>query len=412
MYQKESYATGNYFRGSVKATVNIKPVTGLKVSGFAAIEEGDNNGYWYNGVVNTDASGSEKAGRSGNTSLNKLFELTADWTRNFNGHSIAVVAGVSYQNFFYDSDNMANKGFAAPAVMKYYKMGDGDASKKYMEMGSDRNSHTLIAQFARVNYNYREKYLLSASLRREGSSRFGINHKWGLFPAVSAGWRISGEDFMKNATWVDDLKLRAGFGVTGNDLGSDLRSVELLSNGGTFWYGDADSQAVYAYGSDWQSHLSEFSNVSYNSPSAVTGSFDSYGEVITYERETYDYFLGAKANFTFLTRFTAFLDFGFSVFTQINSIDHHILRDGTTAPAYFFDEMSGFLKSFTLASGMDVKIWKGLSCGAGFKYTYIAQLKGTDKGRRDRENQYVLLDADAGASGYFYNVELFVRYSF
>ena len=244
MNQKESYAVGNFFRGSVKATVNIKPVQGLKVSGFAAIEEGDNNGYWYNSVVNTDASGSEKAGRSSNNSLNKLFELTADWNRNFDGHSIAVVAGVSYQNFFYDSSSMANKGFAAPDVMKYFKMGDGDASKKYMEMGSDRNSHTLIAQFARANYNYKEKYLLSASLRREGSSRFGANHKWGLFPAVSAGWRISGEDFMKNASWVDDLKLRVGFGVTGNDLGSDLRSVELLSNGGTFWYNGA---YVYTY---------------------------------------------------------------------------------------------------------------------------------------------------------------------
>ena len=244
MNQKESYAVGNFFRGSVKATVNIKPVQGLKVSGFAAIEEGDNNGYWYNSIVNTDASGSEKAGRSSNNSLNKLFELTADWNRNFDGHSIAVVAGVSYQNFFYDSSSMANKGFAAPDVMKYFKMGDGDASKKYMEMGSDRNSHTLIAQFARANYNYKEKYLLSASLRREGSSRFGANHKWGLFPAVSAGWRISGEDFMKNASWVDDLKLRLGFGVTGNDLGSDLRSVELLSNGGTFWYNGA---YVYTY---------------------------------------------------------------------------------------------------------------------------------------------------------------------
>ena len=245
MNQKESYGTGNYFRGSVKATVNIKTVQGLKVSGFAALEEGDNANYWYNGVVNTDASGSEKAGRSNNTSLNKLFELTADWNRNYNGHSIAVVAGVSYQNFFYDGSSMANKGFAAPDVMKYYKMGDGDASKKYMEIGSERNSHTLIAQFARANYNYKEKYLLSASLRREGSSRFGASNKWGLFPALSAGWRISGEDgFSAQYPWIDDLKLRAGFGVTGNDLGSDLRSVELLSNGGTFWYNGA---YVYTY---------------------------------------------------------------------------------------------------------------------------------------------------------------------
>ena len=68
--------------------------------------------------------------------------------------------------------------------------------------------------------------------------------KWGLFPALSAGWRVSGEDFMKDYTWVDDLKVRLGFGVTGNDLGSDLRSVELLSNGGTFWYNGA---YVYTY---------------------------------------------------------------------------------------------------------------------------------------------------------------------
>ena len=245
MNQKESYGTGNYFRGSVKATVNVKTVEGLKVSGFAALEEGDNASYWYNSVVNTDASGSGKSGRSNNTSLNKLFELTADWNRNFNGHSIAAVAGVSYQNFFYDGSSMANKGYAAPDVMKYYKMGDGDASKKYMEMGSERNSHTLIAQFARANYNYKEKYLFSASLRREGSSRFGANNKWGLFPAISAGWRVSGEDgFSAKYPFVDDLKIRAGFGVTGNDLGSDLRSVELLSNGGTFWYNGA---YVYTY---------------------------------------------------------------------------------------------------------------------------------------------------------------------
>lgn len=244
MNQKESYGTGNFFRGSVKATVNIKPVQGLKVSGFAAVEEGDNAGFWYNSVINTDASGSEKAGRSNDSSMNRLFELTSDYVRNFDGHNVAFVAGVSYQNFFYDSSSMANKGFAAPDVMKYFKMGDGDATKKYMEMGSDRNSHTLIAQFLRVNYNYKEKYLLSASLRHEGSSRFGASNKWGWFPALSAGWRVSGEPFMEQVQWVDDLKVRAGFGVTGNDLGSDLRSVELLSNGGTFWYNGA---YVYTY---------------------------------------------------------------------------------------------------------------------------------------------------------------------
>ena len=65
-------------------------------------------------------------------------------------------------------------------------------------------------------YNYAERYMASVSLRRDGSSRFGANNKWGWFPAVSLGWRISQEGFMENVKWLDELKLRAGFGMTGN----------------------------------------------------------------------------------------------------------------------------------------------------------------------------------------------------
>ena len=244
MNNRESYGDGNYFRGSIKATVNIKPVEGLRVSGFAAFEEGDNRNFWCNGIINTDKDGSGKAGRGNSFNMNKLFEVTADYSRTFGRHHLAAVAGFSYQNFFYDESSMSNKGFPTLS-MKYYQIGNGDAEKTYQEMSSLRRSNTLAAFFGRVNYNYAEKYLVSASLRREGSSRFGTNNKWGWFPAVSLGWRITGEDFMQGKDWCNDLKLRAGFGVTGNDLGSDLRSVAMLSNGGTFWYNGA---YVYTYG--------------------------------------------------------------------------------------------------------------------------------------------------------------------
>ncbi len=245
MNNKESYGDGNYFRGSVKATVNIKPVQGLRVSGFAAMEEGDNRSYWANKTINTDEAGSGKAGRGMNMSLNKLFEVTADYTRSFGKHNISAVAGFSYQNFFYDGEEISNKGFPTDD-MKYYQIGNGDASKDYLSASSYRNSNTLAAFFVRGNYNYAEKYLVSASVRREGSSRFGANNKWGWFPAVSLGWRITGEEFMEDKTAVDDLKLRAGFGVTGNNLASDLRSVAMLSNGGTFWDGE-QGKYIYTY---------------------------------------------------------------------------------------------------------------------------------------------------------------------
>ena len=244
MNQKESYQDGNYFRGSIKATVNIKPVEGLRISGFAAVEEGDNRNFWANKTINTDLEGSGKAGRGSNFSFSKLFELTADYSRTFGKHHVAAVAGFSYQNFLYDGQNIENKGFPTES-MKYYQIGNGDAEKTYLNASSYRNSNTLAAFFGRVNYNYAEKYLASVSLRREGSSRFGINNKWGWFPAVSLGWRITGEEFMEGKDWANELKLRAGFGVTGNNLGSDLRSVAMLSNGGTFWYNGA---YVYTYG--------------------------------------------------------------------------------------------------------------------------------------------------------------------
>jgi len=235
MNEKESYDDGNFFRGSVKATVNIKPVQGLRISGFAAVEEGDNRGFWYNKKVATDLANSNKAGRSNHFEFNKLFEITADYARTFGRHSVAAVAGFSYQNFLQDESNMSNKGFPTDNI-KYYQIGNGTAEFKDAEIWSNRNSNTLAAMFARVNYNFAEKYLVSASLRREGSSRFGANHKWGWFPAISLGWRITGEEFMEGKDWCNDLKLRAGFGVTGNDLNSNLQSIAVLSNGGKFWY--------------------------------------------------------------------------------------------------------------------------------------------------------------------------------
>lgn len=231
MNLKESYQDGNYFRGSVRASVNIKPVPGLKISGFAALEEGDNHSYWSNNQNLLSApfiSEAGKAGRSSNVDLNQLYEGTIDYANNFGDHALVAVAGFSYQHFMSDGESLENKGFATGNI-KYYGIEQGDPEKTFLMVSSGRSAHALAAAFLRVNYNYKEKYLLSASVRAEGSSRFGAKNKWGWFPAVSAGWRIKGEDFMKGQDWCQDMKLRLGFGMTGNDLNESLRSVALLS---------------------------------------------------------------------------------------------------------------------------------------------------------------------------------------
>ena len=88
----------------------------------------------------------------------------------------------------------------------------------------------LISYISRINYDYKGKYLLSASFRRDGSSRFGDNTKWGNFPSVSLGWRIGEEDFLKDSETISDFKLRASWGITGNNLIPNYGGTALLGN--------------------------------------------------------------------------------------------------------------------------------------------------------------------------------------
>ncbi|NLR64286.1 TonB-dependent receptor [Chitinophaga varians] len=87
--------------------------------------------------------------------------------------------------------------------------------------GSGYGSNTLFSLFGRVDYSFKDRYLLGALIRRDGSSRFGANNRYGNFPAVSAAWRISQEEFMKNITWLSDLKIRGGWGIMGNQINVD-----------------------------------------------------------------------------------------------------------------------------------------------------------------------------------------------
>lgn len=285
MNNKESYGDGNFFRGSVKAT--LKLFEGLKFSAFGALEDGDNYTYWYNRTINSDLEGSGKAGRNTDNSRSKLFEATFDYNKSFGGHSIAAVAGFSYQNFMYDGSSIDNKGFPT-ANIKYFQIGNGTEDRSDLHASSYRNSNTLAAFFGRVNYSYMEKYMLSASLRREGSSRFGANHKWGYFPAVSAGWRISGEDFMADASAVNDLKLRLGFGVTGNNLNADLMSVAKLDKSGTFWY-NGKTTATYAVSQNINPDLRWEKKYEYNL-GVDYAFFDNrlFGSLDVYYRQTRD----------------------------------------------------------------------------------------------------------------------------
>ena len=103
-------------------------------------------------------------------------------------------------------------------------------------MSSYKNDNTLIGFFGRVSYGYDNKYNVLLSVRREGSSKFGENNKWATFPSVSLGWTISNEKFMEGLTWLNNLKLRAGYGVTGVIVGDSYNSLTRYEYGSPYFY--------------------------------------------------------------------------------------------------------------------------------------------------------------------------------
>ncbi len=130
--------------------------------------------------------------------------------------------------------DQSNTGFIND-IFEENNMGTGTAlTLGRAGMASFKNDNTLIAFFGRVNYTFNEKYMIQGILRREGSSRFGANNKWGMFPAISAGWNISREPFMAGVSIVDELKLRVGYGVTGNSGIANYSSLVTMGTGGNY----------------------------------------------------------------------------------------------------------------------------------------------------------------------------------
>lgn len=239
--------SGEYKDQTVKFTGNLtfEPIKGWQTNLMLSKDQTlDRGGYFYssdhslNGV-NQKGSYSGSATRSGYTVDAQYLELTTKYMKNINNlHRIDALAGYSYSEETHDIDNMWNANFPTD-YFGYNNIGlgtkltDGQAS-----MSSNKYSSKLIGFFGRVSYGYADRYNILASLRYEGSSKFGDNHKWGAFPSVSLGWNIMNEGFMKSTkSWLSNLKLRAGWGVTGVIPQGDDKS----------WGGAYKSMLRYSY---------------------------------------------------------------------------------------------------------------------------------------------------------------------
>ena len=173
----------------------------------------------------------------------KSFEWIGNYYLDLNKHSVKLLGGYSFQYFTSSGFNAKNENFPSN-VLTYNNLGSGlwNLQQGINNVGSYKNSSKLIAFFGRLNYDFDQKYYLSASLRREGSSKFGYSNKWGYFPAASVAWRVTQESFLKDIPWLNELKVRADYGETGNQDFGNYLSLDTYGGYGYYLYNGINYQ--------------------------------------------------------------------------------------------------------------------------------------------------------------------------
>lgn len=182
---------------------------------YQAIDHNMGPNYFTEGAMIVDED------RTLNYNLQNL--LTYDKT--FGAHQLSALLGFEYYKDDFYGTNAQRRGYNNDLI-PYLSGG-----QNIFQATDNATERVLISYFSRVNYNFNGKYLVSASLRRDGSSRFGPNNKWGYFPSLSLGWIVSDEAFMSNLETISNLKLRASYGFTGNDQFADYRWIGSMSQG-------------------------------------------------------------------------------------------------------------------------------------------------------------------------------------
>lgn len=190
-----------------------------------------------------------RAERSLSNFSNQQLESYLTYDLEFNkDHKLNLLAGYSYLDHIYEGFGAQRRSFDTDSFL-YNNLGAGQ-DVRATDVSSYKGESKLISFYGRANYNYLNKYLLTASIRKDGSSRFGVNNKWGLFPSASLAWKVSEESFMNSSKgWLDNLKLRIGYGITGNQDGiGEYKSLSLISAGGAPYYDSETGTWKQSYG--------------------------------------------------------------------------------------------------------------------------------------------------------------------
>ena len=233
---------GKNYLTNLNFKLDYKPVEGLNISFQYAPKWGFNhnkiflktvNIYYPSGDIYNPTSDRARLREKYTKSLNNNLKALATYEKTINQHSFNALAG--FEQVDYRGDWM--EGFRDQYVLENYEVLDAGSPANQSATGS-ATEWSLRSFFGRINYDYKQKYLLEANLRYDGSSRFAKGNKYGVFPSISAGWRISEELFMQGVEWIDNLKIRASWGKLGNQDIGDYPFVSSVNLGLNYMFNE------------------------------------------------------------------------------------------------------------------------------------------------------------------------------
>jgi iron complex outermembrane receptor protein len=214
--------TNNRFIGNLSTTLKILKPLSVNVNLGYTNQNINRNSY----ISKANLLGQGTSGYASVQKLedySKLLETILRYNNHWGNHSVDAIGGYSWQYFVSTGDRTQASGFLSDAF-KWYSL---QAASTVNGVNTFQSSNTLISFYGRVNYSYADRLLVTGTVRRDGSSRFGEGNKWGTFPSGSVAWRISKENFFK-ANVISDLKIRASYGLTGNQEIGNLNSIQTL----------------------------------------------------------------------------------------------------------------------------------------------------------------------------------------
>jgi len=215
MYGSDSETRSNNLLGNLFVKINLFPHLSFKTSlGVDAVfSTYDSFTYVEKSAYAVSTGGGAQNNSDQTTAL--LFENILDYNRKFGKHSVSSILGITTQQFSGENSWLVVRGFPNSSVQTL------NAASTATSFGTQAYESALLSYLGRVSYAFDDKYLVSVNFRRDGSSKFGDNEKYGNFPSISAGWRISRESFLSSVKAITDLKIRASYGLTGNQNGID-----------------------------------------------------------------------------------------------------------------------------------------------------------------------------------------------